>query len=299
MNQYQDSDSYETPRWIINRLQRALGDGQRELFDLDPAALPHQDHIAIQTFTKSDNGLSKSWQRPSIDTIWLNPPYSDPEPFLNKLATAVDPHDDHAATTGFALLKCDPSTDWFQNHLPTASTWCLFDQRLQFDNDHDASFPNILAVYGTVTDAIDDALAEFGTVITPQYETSPSTTQSHFKTKDEAPSTPTLDITHVRNNDSQPKTTQTPVKQLEPHDHLIIQPKLYVDSPIYQAIEVHIQRIDIQETIATLDAVGQTTNQTDVCLRLTAKQSTTTVEVAIDTNHWEPLPVETIYRILN
>lgn len=151
------SDEYGTPRWLIRRLT------DHQTFDLDPAAGAEPIPIADQRFTKTDDGLSQSWTGSDINSIYLNPPYSDPGPFLQKLKHAVDPSDPDAATYGISLTKSDTSTGWFHNHIVEATVLCFLDTRLKFyGGGDDAKFPNVLSVFGEPPEQLLDTLADLG-----------------------------------------------------------------------------------------------------------------------------------------
>lgn len=151
------SDEYGTPRWLIRRLT------DHQKFDLDPAAGAEPMAIAQSWFTEEDDGLSHPWTGPDIDSIYLNPPYSDPEPFLRKLKHAVDPDDDDAATYGISLTKSDTSTNWFHDHLVQATVLCFLDTRLKFHGGKQgAKFPNVLGVFGEPPEPLLDTIVDLG-----------------------------------------------------------------------------------------------------------------------------------------
>lgn len=152
-----DSDEYGTPRWLIRRLT------DHRKFDLDPTSGAEPIPIARLRYTKDDNGLSQPWTGPGIDSIYLNPPYADPEPFLRKLKHAVNPNDEEAATYGISLTKSDTSTNWFHDHLVEATVLCFLDTRLKFHGgEKSAKFPNVLGVFGKPPEPLLDTLADLG-----------------------------------------------------------------------------------------------------------------------------------------
>jgi hypothetical protein len=71
------SDDYYTPPWIFDRL--ALD------FDLDvcapPGGIPWIP--AVRHFTKEDDGLAQPWH----GRVWMNPPFSLPEPWVDRFIT--------------------------------------------------------------------------------------------------------------------------------------------------------------------------------------------------------------------
>jgi phage N-6-adenine-methyltransferase len=68
------TDDYYTPKWVFD----ALGIH----FDLDvacpPAGPPHTPTKAF--YTQETDGLSSPW----YGTVWMNPPYSNPTPWVHK-----------------------------------------------------------------------------------------------------------------------------------------------------------------------------------------------------------------------
>lgn len=166
------SDEYGTPTWLIRRLQNALSPNDSELFDLDAASGAEPLQIAEMRYTKEDDALSQPWALPSIDTIYLNPPYSDPSPFLERLKRAVDPGDPDSASLGVSLTKADTSTNWFHSHLTDAQVLCFLDSRLSFHRDGgsessgSATFPNAIGVFGEPPEQLLETLSDLGELYT-------------------------------------------------------------------------------------------------------------------------------------
>ena len=101
------TDIWLTPLHII----KSLG-----VFDLDPCG--EQFHkTANQIYT--ENGLSQSWH----GRIWLNPPYSEVEIWLNKLAQH---------NNGIALVFARLDTKWAHRIIPKASSVFFPKGRLSF-----------------------------------------------------------------------------------------------------------------------------------------------------------------------
>ncbi len=137
-----ESDEWYTPPYIFTALQMH--------FDLDPCSpsgglpwLPAKRH-----FTLEDDGLAQLWDPRWL--VWLNPPYSDPLPWVRKMA-------DHG--NGIALLPLDPTTSWAQIVFDTADTICLLRDRVTFvkldnDNKTSARFPSLLAGWGFGASAV-------------------------------------------------------------------------------------------------------------------------------------------------
>ena len=67
------SDDYYTPKWIFD----ALG----IVFDIDVASPPHgpPNTPCRKYFTQKDDGLTQNWH----GSVFLNPPFSNPNPWKN------------------------------------------------------------------------------------------------------------------------------------------------------------------------------------------------------------------------
>ncbi|MBF0547519.1 MAG: adenine methyltransferase [Candidatus Riflebacteria bacterium] len=68
------SVEWYTPGWILKNLGK---------FDLDPcASIVRPFDIAKINYTMEDDGLSLPW----FGRVWLNPPYSNVQPFIQRMA---------------------------------------------------------------------------------------------------------------------------------------------------------------------------------------------------------------------
>jgi phage N-6-adenine-methyltransferase len=99
-----DGDSWSTPDDIIAAAREVLGD-----IDLDPATNPAaQERIRARLhYTLTDDGLSKRWS----GRVWLNPPYSDPAPWVELLLEGYERGNVDAA---LVLVNSCTDTGWFQ-----------------------------------------------------------------------------------------------------------------------------------------------------------------------------------------
>jgi hypothetical protein len=71
------------------------------VFDLDPCGYPGHA-TARHVVTLPTNGLHEKW----VGRVWLNPPYSNPTPWLEKMA-------DHS--NGIAMVLASTDTAWFHD----------------------------------------------------------------------------------------------------------------------------------------------------------------------------------------
>ena len=128
------SDTYLTDPALI----QALGP-----FDLDPCTpekMPWE--TARKRYTKEDDGFISEWN----GFAWLNPPYSELEKWLNRLA-------DHG--NGIALVFARTETQWFFDTIwNRADGIFFFEGRIYYFNEKgkrlsaNAGGPSCLAAYG-------------------------------------------------------------------------------------------------------------------------------------------------------
>lgn len=96
-------DTTLTPLWIIRTLGR---------FDLDPCGYPGHE-TADKAICLPNDGLSAEW----VGRVWLNPPYSNPFPWMQRLARHGN---------GIALVLASTDTRWFQECVFAAGAAVLF-----------------------------------------------------------------------------------------------------------------------------------------------------------------------------
>lgn len=108
-----DGDEWYTPSDLLASARYILTGAHHKPIDLDPATSEDAQEIvaASRYFTKADNGLAADW---TADTVWLNPPYSSPAPWVEKLLVEFEAK--HFQT---ALLLVNNATDtaWFHQLL--------------------------------------------------------------------------------------------------------------------------------------------------------------------------------------
>jgi len=89
------------------------------------------------------SGLELEWGK-FHDQIFVNPPYSDPRPWVEK---AISEHLEHGSTV-VLLLKHDSSTQWYRRLHEEGARFLLIEGRLKFKGrgTKPCAFPSVLAV---------------------------------------------------------------------------------------------------------------------------------------------------------
>lgn len=101
------NDEWETPQWLFDKLDDYF------CFDLDACA-SKDNHKCEDYYTKENSILDVNpFELELLDigtprVIWMNPPYSNPKPFVDWAIEARK-----AGHQVVLLLKCDPSTKVF------------------------------------------------------------------------------------------------------------------------------------------------------------------------------------------
>lgn len=93
-------DTWGTPREAFRELHAEFG------FTVDAAALSHNAKPA-RYWSPREDGLRQPWDG---ERVWLNPPYSNLEPWLRKAA-------ERRAEVAVLLLPVRTGTDWFLQYV--------------------------------------------------------------------------------------------------------------------------------------------------------------------------------------
>lgn len=98
--------------------------------DLDPCSNPWSLVQSRRAWTKRDDALAKRWDEhlPRGGTLWLNPPFSNPSPFVSRMVLAL--HDVNGE--GLLLVRHDSTTEWWQAIEHHADALCLVRERVRF-----------------------------------------------------------------------------------------------------------------------------------------------------------------------
>ena len=139
-----DTDELETPPWLFAQLDSIFN------FVFDAAATPRNALCEVFPDGSIDPELGDSLKLETWDSggvVWLNPPYSDPEPFLRKAFV-----ESRKGVTTVALIKGDPSTRWWNVIVKDKALVYWIPNRLRFyykgkPTKYAASFPSVLAIY--------------------------------------------------------------------------------------------------------------------------------------------------------
>lgn len=167
----QTRDDWKTPPKIWRPLSEALGG-----FDLDPCSSPAADDIAEKRFI--ENGLKREW----TGCVWVNPPFSDIDPWAEKCVTETA---SGRVETAILLVPDRTDTQWYHKHiLRHAEVICVHEGRIQFygDDGREANAPMGVhfAVFGSTPDSLLEVLNGWGHVIRPEIQTESQTRQVIF-----------------------------------------------------------------------------------------------------------------------
>ena len=135
------SDDYRTHQWIL---------------DLFPNFYDPCPYLGIKNGVDID-GLKTSWNYADYDGVFVNPPYSNPKPWVEKAIQeqkdarrrAYDPEDEMeicSAGTIVMLLKHDTSTEWYRLLHEAGAKFLLVNGRLKHQTNKACAFPSVLVV---------------------------------------------------------------------------------------------------------------------------------------------------------
>lgn len=158
------SDVELTPPEVFEPVLRGL---EIDAFDFDPCSNPHALVPALTRIYPPQDGLSWAW--PDHGICWLNPPYSDPLPWLARVDRWAGKHRDACAV---ALLKLDPTTRWWQRHVESASALgiVLLRDRVRHikpgrAKNEVAPFASVLVAFGDNCSPVDEMLHALDNVL--------------------------------------------------------------------------------------------------------------------------------------
>jgi ParB family transcriptional regulator, chromosome partitioning protein len=80
---------------------------------------------AKRYYTKDDDGLKQKWR----GKVFLNPPYSDPTPFID---TFIKGYEVGVVSEAILLENTDASSRWFHRSMMVCSAMCFASTRIKF-----------------------------------------------------------------------------------------------------------------------------------------------------------------------
>lgn len=133
------NDLWQTPQYIFDWLNVEFD------FLLDGACNANNCKC-IFGFTEDQNSLICNWA--SYNRVWLNPPYSDPLPWVKKAY-----EESQKGCTVVCLLPADISTKWFHEWVIGKAEIRFVQGRISFDNPVAGKytapkFGSLIAIYG-------------------------------------------------------------------------------------------------------------------------------------------------------
>jgi hypothetical protein len=135
------SDDYRTDQWILDLFPN--------FYDPCPYLGLEDDEVI--------SGLNVNWNWANYDGVFVNPPYSNPKPWVKKAIQehkdarrrAYDPEDEQeiwSAGTIVMLLKHDTSTEWYRLLHEAGAKFLLVNGRLKHQTNKACAFPSVLVV---------------------------------------------------------------------------------------------------------------------------------------------------------
>lgn len=115
-------DNWRTPKYIFDYFDDMYH------FELDAAA-DVTNYLCNNYYTEEDSAFNHDWYTAveGSPSVWLNPPYSNPLPWVQKAH-----HEAINGCTVVMLLKLDTSTKWFDICRKYATTIYLLGRRVRF-----------------------------------------------------------------------------------------------------------------------------------------------------------------------
>jgi hypothetical protein len=153
-----DSDERITPDKYLEAARVVLG-----AIDLDPASNEEANAVvrASRFFSKADNGLAQRWK---ASTLFLHPPPSDADSFVNKCTSE---HDNGSFAAAIVLLNNVTETRHFQSLLARGVT-CFCNERIPFvlnGKPVPTSIGQAFFYLGRGAEHFREVFAQFGTVV--------------------------------------------------------------------------------------------------------------------------------------
>ena len=125
-----DSDVRYTPEWLLDAVRAGHG---AKMFDLDPCSdeIGNQLVDAAAYYDKELDGLDMPW----FGSTWMNWPFSNPSPWMEKLIKEWNKTTDHPSLIVrevTVLARADFSTQWAQQACGFFDLICHPKERIKF-----------------------------------------------------------------------------------------------------------------------------------------------------------------------
>lgn len=138
-----------TPLWFVDLIHHATG---LDRFYCDPCSNRWSHVRSDVALTKRDDSLRARWDWSQWGSIYLQPPYSHPLPFVERFASAaLEREQQRVPFVGIALLRGDWTTEYFRVALSVGDAW-LLTKRLAYELrggvDAGAKFPSVVFAVG-------------------------------------------------------------------------------------------------------------------------------------------------------
>jgi phage N-6-adenine-methyltransferase len=148
-------DEWYTPSQYIELVRDVFGGG----IDLDPASCEEAQQTvqAKRYYTKDDDGLKQPWS----GRVFLNPPYSNPAPFVDRL---IQHHECGDVPEAILLENTDSSARWFHKSLKACSAICFPSSRLKFRHRLEECSPRYSSVFFYFGDEVERFRRRFASV---------------------------------------------------------------------------------------------------------------------------------------
>lgn len=125
-------DNYQTDQWILDLFPN--------FYDPCPLFGYNSSHLV------GYDGLTTTWDYADYDGVFVNPPYSNPKPWVEKAIQEHSAISTYSAGMIVLLLKHDSSTEWYRLLHEAGAKFLLINGRLKHQTGSSAAFPSLLAV---------------------------------------------------------------------------------------------------------------------------------------------------------
>jgi hypothetical protein len=159
------ADTWITPKWVVDVVHEFWPGGP----DLDPCGHPTSLVGAKRQLLLENNedGLNFNW-RDEAETVFVNPPYSDPGPWAEQCAWMGS-----VGCDVLLLVNGDWTPQWFREAIRSCTKLCMLNRRVKFLDagvvpKHSARFCNAVIYFGREPARFSEVWGKHGMIIRPQ-----------------------------------------------------------------------------------------------------------------------------------